>query len=116
MAVIRMEVLEQGVEADSESLEPAEPDEPVAPVVPLEPAVPPVESPEAQPAGSVCPAPAEFSPLASGEDAGADVDVDPAGAPSSWTPSPLLHAVNVSAAAANAAAANTRVRWVRVDM
>ncbi|MER5994419.1 hypothetical protein [Streptomyces viridosporus] len=125
MAVIRTEALEQGAEADAGSLkrvesdELVEPDDPVEPVVPLEPAVPPVESPEAQPAGSVCPAPVGVSPLVPGEDVGADADAEPAGAPSSWTPSPLLHAVSVSAAAVNAAATNTRVRrvrWVRVDM
>nr|WP_324614324.1 hypothetical protein [Streptomyces kebangsaanensis] len=125
MAVIRVEALEQGVEADAGSLEPVEPvepgesvepDEPVEPVVPLEPAAPPAAPPEAQPARPACPAPVEVPPLVLGEDVGAGVDADPADAPSSWTPSPLLHAVNVSAAAASAAAANTRVRWVRVDM
>jgi hypothetical protein len=59
-------------------------------------------------------------PLALGEDVveavGVGVDADPADAPSSRAPSPLLHAVNASVAAVSAAATSMRVRWVRVDM
>jgi hypothetical protein len=51
-------------------------------------------------------------------DAGVDDgwDVVPADAPSSRTPSPLLHAVSVSVAIVIAAAASVRVRVVRADM
>ncbi|WP_338120026.1 hypothetical protein [Streptomyces sporangiiformans] len=131
MAVIRVEVLEQEVWADAESFEPEEPEvpvdpeEPEEPVVPLEPAAPPVwpseaEPLEPEPAGRTCPAPVDVPPSALGEgvpDAvGDDVDVDPADAPSSRTPSPLLHAASVSVTTVIAAAPSMRVRWVRADM
>jgi hypothetical protein len=129
VAAILVEVLEQRVEADAESFEPVEPDEPdepeepPEPVVPLEPTAPPVEPAEVEFAGSDWPAPVDVPPLALGEDVveavGAGVDEEAADAPSSRTPSPLLHAVKVSVAAVIAAAASMRVRWprrVRVDM
>jgi hypothetical protein len=70
VAAIRVEALEQRMEADAESFEPeepetpvesevpvepeapVEPDEPLEPVVPLEPAAPPAEPSEVELAGS----------------------------------------------------------------
>ncbi|GAB2959060.1 hypothetical protein GCM10023080_018710 [Streptomyces pseudoechinosporeus] len=123
MAVIRVEALEQGVEADAESsFEPVEPEAPVEPdellepVVPLEPAAPPVEPSEVEPSWSVSPAPVEFPPPVLAEGVVEAVDADPADAPSSWVPSPLSQAVSVSVAAVSAAATSMRVRLARMDM
>ncbi|WP_336621075.1 hypothetical protein [Streptomyces sp. DH24] len=134
MAVVRVEVLEQGANADAESFEPAAPvvpvEPPVLPEVPVEPAPSPVEPAEScesfepwepwEPfegtgfAASDRPAPADVSPLVPDGDAVATVEAAPA--PSSWRPSPSLHAVNVSAAAEIAAATSMRVRLARVVM